>query len=408
VTATLADREVRVETVDPQRARLGFGIWALLFFNGLAFNTMPMLIPIPNPVGKLLTQSALALALLLVLVFNRDRLIRPNLFLTLYSLVAIGAIVSSVHLESGKGSLIRSGRFLLFVAVLWLLTPLWGRRDRILMHWHLTCMTVVLATVAVGAVIAPGRAFQFDGRLAGQLWPIPPTQVGHYAAILAGVSFTLLIAGAMNPRRALLLGGFGIVMLLLTHTRTALVALVIGATCAILTLITSRKRARRAALVVVISGALLAGVFSPLVSTWFSRGEGTQRVSDLNGRAKVWDSLKAAPRSDLDRAIGVGLTDKSFGGLPIDNSWYAAYWDQGLLGVVLCAAILISLLLLAATRPRGPSLAVALFIIVYCCIASWTETGLADVSPYILDLTVAASLLAAASAPLRKIGSEAS
>jgi hypothetical protein len=33
---------------------------------------------------------------------------------------------------------------------------------------------------------------------------------------------------------------------------------------------------------------------------------------------------------------------------------------------------------------------------------------LADVSPYILDLTVAASLLAAASAPLRTIGSEAS
>jgi len=50
--------------------------------------------------------------------------------------------------------------------------------------------------------------------------------------------------------------------------------------------------------------------------------------------------------------------------------------------------------MLAATRPRGPCLAVAIFLIVYCMVASWTEVGLGDVSPYVLDLAVAASLLA--------------
>jgi hypothetical protein len=72
----------------------------------------------------------------------------------------------------------------------------------------------------------------------------------------------------------------------------------------------------------------------------------------------------------------------------------ATYQDEGLIGVALCAAILLSLLLYALTRRAGPSLAVAVFIIVYCLIASSTETGLGDVSPYLLDLTVAASLLA--------------
>ena len=82
--------------------------------------------------------------------------------------------------------------------------------------------------------------------------------------------------------------------------------------------------------------------------------------------------------------------------MPIDNSWYATFVDKGLLGDVLCAAILISLFMLAATRPWDSSLAIAVFIIVYCAVTSTTETGLGDVSPYLLDLTVAAALLAPA------------
>ena len=35
----------------------------------------------------------------------------------------------------------------------------------------------------------------------------------------------------------------------------------------------------------------------------------------------------------------------------------------------------------------------ALFLIIYCLFASFTETGMGEASPYLLDLTVAASLL---------------
>jgi len=34
-----------------------------------------------------------------------------------------------------------------------------------------------------------------------------------------------------------------------------------------------------------------------------------------------------------------------------------------------------------------------LFLIVYCVIASYTEAGLGDASPYLLNLTIAAVLL---------------
>ena len=48
-----------------------------------------------------------------------------------------------------------------------------------------------------------------------------------------------------------------------------------------------------------------------------------------------------------------------------------------------------------------PSLAraCALFLITYCGLASYTEAGLGDASPYLLHLALAASLLVAPSAP---------
>ena len=43
--------------IDPGRRRLGLLIWALLFFNGMAFSTMPLLVPIPGAAAKLVDAS---------------------------------------------------------------------------------------------------------------------------------------------------------------------------------------------------------------------------------------------------------------------------------------------------------------------------------------------------------------
>ena len=61
--------------------------------------------------------------------------------------------------------------------------------------------------------------------------------------------------------------------------------------------------------------------------------------------------------------------------------------------MVICAIILLFLLVTAYFQPRGLQRALALFLVTYCLIASFTEVGFTDVSPYLLDLAVAASLL---------------
>ena len=62
--------------------------------------------------------------------------------------------------------------------------------------------------------------------------------------------------------------------------------------------------------------------------------------------------------------------------------------------MALVVGFLVFLLLAAITRPAGPRRAIALLLIVYCVAASFTETGLGDASPYLLDVVVAASLVA--------------
>jgi hypothetical protein len=385
-------------TEQRNRRRLGLVIWALLFFSGAAFNPMPLLIPIPPMLGKLATQSALGLALLLLLALNPRLLTRPNLFLTLFTLLAASALMVSVRMSTGIGMLFRAGRFAVFIGALWLLTPLWGRRDLLLLRWHMTCLAGALATVVAGFAIAPGRARQFDGRLAGQIWPIPPTQVGHYAAVLAGLTFVLTVSGLIRVRPGVGLVVGAVAVLLLSHTRTATIALVIAALCATATLITIRRRARHVLIVAGVALLLVLTVLAPAVSQWYSRGQSAQTVGQLNGRKMVWDGLVKQPRSVLTETFGMGLTNNSFGGLPIDNSWYATYQDQGLFGVAICGFVLLSLLMIATTRARSPAVAAAVFLVVYCAIASWTEVGLGQAGPYVLDLTVAAALLAAPAA----------
>jgi hypothetical protein len=62
-------------------------------------------------------------------------------------------------------------------------------------------------------------------------------------------------------------------------------------------------------------------------------------------------------------------------------------------GDAIVALFMLALLLKAFIVPRGPAKSLALFLIVYCLVASYTEVGLGDASTYILDLSIAGSLL---------------
>jgi hypothetical protein len=370
-----------------------WAVWGALFFNVLAYTQLPTVVQIPGVVGKLMTQGALVLGLLLALLVNPRIVIRPNLFLVLMTMLAVVALMVSIHNRFMFGSTFRASRLIGFVLVLWLLTPWFGRRDMMLLRLHLRCLWVVLGSVLLGAALAPGKARSFGGRLSGALWPIPPTQVAHYAAMLLGISIVLWACQVIRGRQAALAFVVGTGVLIGTHTRTAILAMLIGLVVAAASLFLGHARVRHISAFGAVLGVLGATAFAPEVTKWARRGQSAQEAAQLTGRTKVWSAVFQTPRPRINELFGSGLSNQSFNGLPIDSNWVATFLDQGWFGIIVEASFLLLLLMMAATHVRGPQRAVALFIIVYCLVASITEVGLGSPSPYLLDLTVAASLL---------------
>jgi hypothetical protein len=377
------------------RRRVGLA-WGLLILNALTFyprtwSGLPLVVPIPTTVGKLITQGSLPVALLIALSVNRRIAIRPNVYMCLVSLLAIEAVMTGMQ-DFHLGTQYRTFRLVGFVITLWLLTPWWGRRDLLLVRCHLIAAAVVLGSVVVGLAVAPSDALG-EGRLAGALWPSPPTQVAEFAAVTAGLVIVAWLAGRLPGRLALWSVPVLAVMLVLTHTRTALIGLVAGVLVAGLSLFVARARVRRVFTVLAIVISVGAITVSSAVTNWLARGEGVKGLTTLTGRTSAWSAVVSLPRDMFQVLFGFGISNESVNGIPIDSSWLSAYYDLGLFAVVVGATMLVYLLVSAYFRPSGPQRALGLFLVTYCIISSFTETGLSGASITLLELTLGASLL---------------
>ncbi len=361
----------------------------------MSYSSLETVVHIPSIVGKLMTQAALALAFLLALAVNRNLVVRPNTFLVIVDSDRRGRFHGE---HQGRGERHRLG--------LPRHPACRVRRDALAPHAVVGTQGHVPAPVpaprprrrprigaAWGSLSHQARRSRSRAGSAAPSGRSPPTQVAHYAAVAAGMIVVLWFAGMVRRNIAILVFCGGVGILVLTHTRTALIALLAGILVAGLSLFGGRKRVRNVFGIVLVVLLLSGVVLLPALTHWFSRGQSTQEITQLTGRTVVWSELVNAPRPVDNIIFGQGLSNDSFNGLPIDNSWLSIYQGQGLLGDVLCGLLMLSLLLIAAFRPRGPARAVALFLLVYCLIASFTETGLGDASTYMLDLTIAASLL---------------
>lgn len=369
-------------------------VWGALFLNVLTFSATGLVVPIPGAVGQLITQGSLVVALGAALMLNPRAVVRPNTFMLVLTLAAVVALMSSVHSVFVLGATYRALRYLGFLLVAWLLTPWWGRRDMLLLRCHRLCLGLVLGSVVLGAALSPGSAFA-SGRLAGVLWPAPPPQVAHYAAVMFGTTVLLWMCKVLNGRHAAFVVTVSGVLLVATHTRTALVGMFAGLLVGGASLFLVNARVRRTAVASVGIGLLTFAVFANELRVWAARGQDSSSLTDLTGRTKVWSAVMSQTRSLLENWFGSGLSNMSFNGLSIDSNWLATFQDQGWFGVALQAFLYLFLLVAAIAHVRGPRKAIALFFIVYCLFASITETGLDAPSPYFLDLTVAASLLMA-------------
>ena len=399
---TASAAAVLVDAKDPAaardrwvRRRVGLA-WGLLILNTLVFypqtySGFPLVVPIPSTIGKVITQGALPVALLLLLTVNRRMAVRPNAFLFLASLLVIEALLTSIHV-SDISNAYRSFRFAEFVAALWLLSPWWGRRDLLLVRCHLASAAVVLGSVVLGILVAPGIALA-QGRLEGAFWPNPPTQIAEFAAVTVGLVVVLWLKGLVSGRAALLVVPSAGAILLLTHTRTALVALLAGLLVAGLSLFMSTARARKlfaaAGAAVFIGAMTLSGV----VTAWWARGENKYELANLTGRTVAWAGVLSIPRNQFQMISGFGLSSQQYNNLSIDNSWLVAYNDQGLFGVIICATMLLFLFVTACFRAHGVQRALALFLVTYCLVTSFTESGISTPSTFLLYLALAASLL---------------
>jgi hypothetical protein len=368
-------------------------VWGLLFFNTLTYVATSSILPVPSKVGKGLAQAALPLAILVALSVNPKIRLRPNVFLCLVGLLVVDTLITCLaapHL----GAMFRTFRLAEFVAALWLLTPWWGRRDMLLFRCHLRWLYVSLGSVLLGLLISPGHAFAYSGRLSGVVWPMLPTQVAQYAALAVGLTVVLWLARLLSGRVTLVGVTLATAILLLTHTRTALAGLVVGILVVGLSLFTSNSRVRR--FLATGAGAVLIGVFTVagVVTTWLARGENSAGLASLTGRTNFWALVLTVPRTKFQEIFGFGLSNASINGLPIDSNWLSSYMQEGLFGVVVCAIILIWLFVIAFFQSPGVPRALALFILTYCTLASFTEDAFTNVSTYLLALTAAASLLA--------------
>jgi hypothetical protein len=368
--------------------------WAALYLNVMPFQGASI-IPIPHSIGQAIAQGALLIALIAAAMANPGVLVRPNAFLMLLTTMAFLALMVSIHNDFVAGATYRSVRLVLFVAVLWMLSYWWGRSDLLLLRAHLFCMRLILVSVWLGAMVAPGRAFGSDGRLSGLVWPTPAPQVAHYAAVLLGCTVVLWFCGVVTGRVTLVTVVAGGAALLGTHTRTALLGTVLGLCVAGASLFVRHVRVRRATVAVGLTAVGVWTTFSPQIVSWLARGQSAQDLTQLTGRTRVWDAASQQRRTTMQELFGTGLGNKSFDGLPIDSNWVATNLELGRFGVAIVVAFLLALFLAAASRPAGPRRAIALFLVVYCLATSFTETGLGDASPYLLDLAVAASLVAA-------------
>jgi O-antigen ligase len=371
----------------------------LLALNTLGSAGAKTIVPLPRSLIQMVTMGALVAAFALALVLNPRLRIRASAFLFLLTLLLVPSVISSVYQDSGFGALFRCARLAVFVGTLWLLSRWWDGGLTFVRH-HIRMYFAVLVSVAAGLAVSPGAAMPelYGGRLVGALWPLTPPQIGQYAAVITGLTVLLLLGRRTDRTGAAVIIVASLVLLALTHTRTATVGLLIGLALAIGSLVLTSAAARRLFAWAVLVATVAAVGFASALRTWFLRGQTQENFTSLTGRAKVWDALLAAPRTTSEQLFGTGLGDKSFGGLPIDNSWLAVYNEQGLTGTAIVAAIILVLGGVALLRPPSLPRACAIFLISYVAISSYTEAGLGDASPYLLHLALAASLLAAPAA----------
>jgi O-antigen ligase len=373
-------------------------VWGLLVLSCQEWQGTQSLLPVSQAAEEVGTAVAICLALFLaVLVAGGVRLPVIATFL-LTALLAASALVPWIYGLGGFESLERAARLTAVVLTVWLLARMSADGGLQLVRVHLTVFAFLALLVVCEALAWPGNAFDPSlGRLQGVVPPIASPRLGEIGAVTAGLAATMGVFRSIRPRVAVVLASLGGSVLLLSHTRTATVALTIGLIVGFGAAAARRPEARAALIAISLIAVLAWSVFLTPLRVWFVRQQSTEELSSLTGRRDMWEQVVERPLSGMTLWFGSGLGDKSFEGAPIDDGWLAAYVEQGLVGVAIVGALVLMLGWAILRARPSPRRAIAAFLLTFVLVSSITETGISDVSTYLLELLVAAAVMAGVS-----------
>jgi O-antigen ligase len=307
------------------------------------------------------------------------------------------AAATGFQLLNPVGTLLRVGRFGLAIAIPILLWRWLAGRSHLFLSAHRTAHLLMGLLVLAGIAVAPGSAWTAAGRLQGIFLPMLPPRVGEIGAILVGLTATALTFRKVRGLPAGIFITLGLMLLILSRTRTAAVALLAGLIVAFC--LTRRHRLGRRALRTILLLVLLAIPLLAPIQAWVVRGQGTEQLSSFTGRTHAWSAVVEQQASWRTVVLGHGLGNKAIllrrgeGDLDvmaIDNGWLTLFWETGLLGVGLVLSAVVAAIAGVLRAPTPYVRAATGFLVTYVAIASFTETGLSDLSAQTLHILVAA------------------
>lgn len=256
----------------------------------------------------------------------------------------------------------------------------------------ITALFSAMAALAIIAAITGAPAMLATGRLGGGVPDIHPNELAGLALIpLVGVIVSVLRFGVR------LWSGIGLVTLLpilvATGSRTALLAMAVGAGVALLCN-GVRRRSSLFVLLAALPGAYALVAFSTVLSDLATRGGSTDTSSTLGSRFDAWSVVWSWGWNTWEKWTGMGLSVKQVDVdikwrdvQVLDSSWASLLAQGGLIGTGLIAVLVVWAVVTAMTSGDRRWLMLPLLAVIV--LRSVTESGLVDShAAFVLFFTV--------------------
>ena len=248
----------------------------------------------------------------------------------------------------------------------------------------ITMLSRVLAVAAILiAVTGDMSSEEFPSRLVGHFPPIYPNEIAFVAAVPIIYFVWRTVNVDMSFVRVLALIPLGVIIALSQSRTTGAVVAV-----AVLSLIirgTRHGRLRLSMTTAAVTYLLFSLTFTDAIRHFASHG-GTSPIESAGSRVIAWNAMLEMDRTPMQTLFGQGLAAKS---VPVtgqfwttqilDSSWFSAFLQAGLIGIVLA----ITLVIYAATqafRNARPAKDLWVALLVFVVVRSIFESGLIDTS----------------------------